>query len=85
MVLLFGFYLKDSITDIQQSKDGWKESHKLAPGDDLIEDEDKADEKKKRAQERSTPIGEESGFHSEGLRIEGVTYFLGRFGFRRSF
>jgi hypothetical protein len=51
MVLFFGFYLKDSITDIQQSKDGWEESHKLAPGDDLIEDEDKADEKKKCAQE----------------------------------
>jgi len=72
MVLFFGFYLKDGIADVQQSEDSWEEGHKLAPGDDLIEDEDKADEKKKRAQERGAPVGEESGFHGEGLRIEGL-------------
>ena len=33
-----------------------------------IEDEDKADEKKKRSQERGTPVGEESGFHGEGMK-----------------
>jgi len=38
MALFFGFYLKDGIADVQQSKDGWEECHKLTPGDDLIED-----------------------------------------------
>jgi hypothetical protein len=65
MVLFFGLYLKDRVLDIQQAEYSRQEGHKLAPGDDLIENEDKADEKKKRTQEGGAPVDEDSRFHRD--------------------
>ena len=79
--LFFGVYLENGVFDIQQTENSWQEGHKLSPGDDILDDKQKAYKKESHSQKWGTPVGEDAGFHVDGLSdwlTEWLNYLLRR-------